>query len=58
MMCVSNVIGFGFGVDGIHLVLQKIREDWMSMVASIATISVVVNVMFFQRSREKAIRGF
>lgn len=46
----ANIIGFGYGQHKLNILLQKIMEEWPSVVWSIAVLTSAVLMMFYQRS--------
>jgi hypothetical protein len=57
-MCIANLIGFGYGVDGVKIVLQKMQEETGALIGTIAFVSSGVMMMFYQRSQEKEDKGY
>jgi D-alanyl-lipoteichoic acid acyltransferase DltB (MBOAT superfamily) len=52
LLVISNIIGFGYGAENAYLLLQKIGDEWASVVWSISVLTCAVMLMFYQRKME------
>jgi len=52
LLVYSNIIGFGYGIDKAYILWEKVWEEWVSVVWSLAVLSSAVILMFYQRSLE------
>lgn len=57
-MCIANLIGFGYGVDGVMIVLNKMKEEVWALVGTLVFVSSGVMMMFYQRHLEKEDLGY
>ena len=50
MIC--NLIGFGYGVDKIEIVINKIFDSMPELIFSLIVVVSAVNLMFYKRNME------
>jgi protein-cysteine N-palmitoyltransferase HHAT len=54
----SNIVGFGYGVDKLYLIWEKIQREWAELLWSIAVLISAVILMFYQRATEDGNKNF
>lgn len=47
----SNIVGFGYGVDKLYLISEKIQQEWKELLWSIFVLTSAVILMFYQREQ-------
>ena len=58
LMCIANLVGFGYGYEGLLVVLRKMVEEPLMLVASLATLTSAVILMFYVRDNEEEDLGY
>ena len=51
-LMICNLIGFGYGVDKIEIVINKIFDSMPELIFSLIVVVSAVNLMFYKRNME------
>lgn len=51
-------MGFGYGYEGLTIVLHKMAEEPFALIASLATLTSAVVLMFYVRDTEEEDLGY
>jgi hypothetical protein len=57
-LVLSNIVGFGYGVDKLYLIWEKIQREWLELIWSVLVLVSAVILMFYQRFIEGGDKNF